>query len=283
MGIDMTNKGLVLDIDKFATHDGPGIRSAVFLKGCPLACKWCHSPESQKNEPEVIFRANRCARCVKCTGTAELCPTQALHICGRWYTTREIAEIVIKNKPFYANSGGGVTVTGGEPLMQWEFTRQVLALCKHDGIHTALETSGFGSKAALLNIAEVCDLIYFDIKFPASVAGGELHKKYTGAGNKLIWENLAACVQVVPKLDRLKIVVRVPCIPGINDSPEQIAEITRDVKRLGVQWVELMPYNAFAAAKYEWLGREYELADVEPREQAYYNMLSEVVRGIIQR
>ena len=272
-------KGLVFDIDRFATHDGPGIRAAVFLKGCPLSCKWCHSPESQKNEPEVIFQANRCAGCGTCKETAELCPTQALSICGAWYEASEIVETIKRDKPFYINSGGGVTVTGGEPLMQWEFTYEVLSLCQKDGIHTALETSGFGDSNSLLKIAEVCDLIYYDIKFPASEAGDELHKKYTGVSNSLIWDNLGLLCK---SANKDKLVVRTPCIPNVNDTKEQIAEIAQELRSRGVKSFELMPYNTYAEAKYEWLNRKYEPAGIIPREQTYYDEMVNIVNGILR-
>ena len=266
-------KGLVFDIDRFATHDGPGIRAAVFLKGCPLSCKWCHSPESQKNEPEVIFQESRCAKCEKCGG-ADLCVTQALRMCGRWYGADEIWEIVVRDKPFYINSGGGITISGGEPLMQADFTHEVLSLCRQDGIHTAMETSGFGNQAALLKIAEVCDLIYYDIK---AVDDG-LHQMYTGLGNAVVWDNLSAlCVN-----NAEKIVVRVPCIPQVNDSKEQIAEIAHRIRLLGIRTMELMPYNPYAGAKYEWLGRDYELAHMEARKPAYYENLAEMSNEILR-
>ena len=257
-------KGLVFDIDRFASHDGPGIRAAVFLKGCPLSCKWCHSPESQKNEPEVIFQNSRCVSCETCGG-AELCVTQAMRICGTWYDSDEIWKLVARDKPFYVSSGGGVTVTGGEPLMQADFTREVLAKCRQDGIHTAIETSGFGCQSSLLEIAEVCNLIYYDVK----ALDDGLHIKYTGVGTAVIWDNLVAlCAE---NADR--IIVRVPCIPHINDDKEQISEIAYRTRHLGIRNMELMPYNTFAGAKYEWLGREYELAHLEARESAYYRRL----------
>ena len=273
-------KGLVFDIDRFATHDGPGIRAAVFLKGCPLACKWCHSPESQKNEPETIFRAALCAGCIKCTECAELCPAQALRVCGTYYDANEIVQMLSRDKPFYLTSGGGITLTGGEPLMQWEFVYEILSLCRQEGIHTAIETSGFGNSDSLLKIAGLCDLIYYDIKSSASRSGDELHKKYTGVSNALIWENLSVLCK---SAEGDKIVVRIPCIPDVNDSLGQITEIVQKLKQLGIKNLELMPYNAYADAKYEWLNREYELANIKPREQTYYDeltiMAEEILRG----
>ena len=229
-------KGLIFDIDRFAVHDGPGIRAAVFLKGCPLSCKWCHSPESQKHEPEIIYQHN------------------ISKLCGAWHDAGEILEIIIQDKPFYINSGGGVTVTGGEPLMQAEFTLEFLKLCRQAGIHTAIETCGFGSRDAILEIAEFCDLIYYDIK----MIDNERHKKYTGVSNALILDNLAALCEN----NAGKIIVRIPCIPGINDSPEQIAGIARLATKHGIKNIELMPYNINAGAKYEWIGRVYELNNI---------------------
>jgi len=161
----------------------------------------------------------------------------------------------MQDKPFYINSGGGVTVTGGEPLSQSEFTLGFLTLCKQAGIHTAIETCGFGGRGALLKIAAYCDLIYYDIK----IIDDGLHKKYTGASNAVILDNLAALCEN----NAGKITVRTPCIPGITDSPEQIAEIKELAKKHGIKNTELMPYNINAGAKYEWVGRAYELAGIE--------------------
>jgi len=246
-------KGLIFDIDRFSSHDGPGIRAAVFLKGCPLSCKWCHSPESQKNAPEIIYQKTRCINCRKCAG-AESCVTHALSICGVWHDAEDILETVVQDKPFYINSGGGVTVTGGEPLIQAEFTLDFLKLCKQAGINTAIETCGFGSREALLKIAEYCDLIYYDIK----LIDAELHKKYTGVSNTIILDNLAALCEN----NAGKITIRVPCIPGITDSSEQIAEINRLAEKHDIKNIELMPYNINAGAKYEWIGRTYELNNI---------------------
>lgn len=292
-------KGLVFDIDRFSSHDGPGIRAAIFLKGCPLSCKWCHSPESQKKTPEIIYQNIKCLQCRKCVGVCgekaisvnengieikrnvckscfacvESCVTHALSICGVWRYASEVLDEIIQDKPFYVNSGGGVTVTGGELLIQPEFALDFLGLCRQSGIHTAIETCGYGNQNALLKIAELCDLIYYDIKF----IDNELHKKYTGADNSVILDNLSALSESSAE----KIIIRAPCIPDINDSPEQIAEIARFAKKYGLKRIELMPYNAGAGAKYEWLCRPYELASIEPREQAYYNSLTEIINDIL--
>jgi pyruvate formate lyase activating enzyme len=275
----------------------------VFLKGCPLSCKWCHSPESQKETPELVYQKIKCVQCRKCAGVcpekaisetdgeiiitkitkklckscfacAESCVTHALSICGVWHEADDILETVVQDKPFYINSGGGITLTGGELLMQAEFTMELLRLCKQADIHTAVETCGFGNQVALLEIAELCDLIYYDIKF----MDNGLHRKYTGADNSIILDNLAALCEA----NAGKIIIRVPCIPGINDSSEQIAEIARLARKHNIKYIDLMPYNAGAGAKYEWLSRPYELSGTEPREQAYYDNLTEIINNILK-
>ena len=273
-------KGLIFDIDRFSSHDGPGIRAAVFLKGCPLSCKWCHSPESQKEIPELIYQNSRCIQCRKCIGLCsekaisrgenaiiinravcnscfvcvKSCATHALRICGDWRSADDILEMLLPDKPFYINSGGGVTVTGGEPLMQAEFTLDFLKLCRSAAIHTAIETCGFGSRSSLLEIAELCDLIYYDIK----LLDGERHKQYTGVGNSLVLSNLAALSQD----NASKIIIRIPCIPGVTDNPEQLAQIKQLANNFGIQHIETLPYNISAGAKYEWLNRPYELENL---------------------
>jgi pyruvate formate lyase activating enzyme len=316
--------GLLFDIDRFSTHDGPGIRAAVFLKGCPLKCKWCHSPESQRNKPELIYQQARCTgcgncvtacpenavtltlegaegqskqfqtepntgvplftggvtidgmRCKSCFACASVCANHALRVCGYRQTANEVFEILKQDKPFYINSGGGVTVTGGEPLMQPEFTYELLTLCRQNEIHTAIETCGHGYRTALLEIAELCDLIFYDIK----ILDESEHRKHTGVSNALILDNFEALCKTQGCAE--KITVRVPCIPYINDSTEQISEIAGFVRSHGVKRVELMPYNPSAGAKYEWLGRRYGLSALEPRSAEYYDMLNETVKHITE-
>jgi pyruvate formate lyase activating enzyme len=315
--------GLLFDIDRFSTHDGPGIRAAVFLKGCPLSCKWCHSPESQRNELELIFQQARCTgcgscvkfcpenaiafvkkngnfqqkqfstepesgasitdgvsidrkRCKACFNCVSICASHALRVCGYRQNANELLEILKQDKPFYINSNGGVTVTGGEPLMQPEFTYELLSLSRQNGINTALETCGYGNRTVLLEIAELCDLIFFDIK----ILDESAHRKYTGVSNALILANFAALCETPGCAE--KITVRIPCIPYVNDSPQQVGEITRFALKHGVNRVELMPYNPSAGAKYEWLGRQYELSASEPRTTEYYNMLNETVKRITE-
>jgi len=284
-------KGLILDIDRFSVHDGPGIRAAIFLKGCPLACKWCHSPESQKKATEIIFQSSRCSGCEKCAcekktkpegcdscfACARACPTHALHVCGEWRSPEDVLETILPDKIFYENSDGGITVTGGEILMQAEFTKAFLSLCVDAGIQTAIETCGYGSQSALMDMPMLCDLIFYDIKLMDS----SKHKQYTGVDNELIMANLAALCTLPGAAD--KIIIRVPCIPGINDSPEHIADIARFALSHGVKKVELLPYNASAGAKYEWLRRPFELDLIdEPRPQSYYDNLNEIVSSILE-
>ncbi len=300
-------EGRITDIDRFSTHDGPGIRTAVFFQGCPLQCMWCHSPETQSSRPVVVYRKMKCIeckrcmdacvnhaivsqeepdeegrtgirirqeRCRKCFACVSVCPGKALVQSSKQITIETVRQILMQDKPFYDNSGGGVTLSGGEILMQAEFALEILSLCKEEQIHTAVETSGYGQATWLLQIGKMADLIYYDIK----ILDGELHRRFTGKDNRLILDNLSMLSHY--KEDIGDVVVRVPCIPGINDSLEQIGETACLVKKLGFGWLELLPYNEAAPAKYMWLFQEYQLAHLHTRDKAYYEKLEKEVAGL---
>ncbi len=268
--------GLVADIDRFAVHDGPGIRTAVYLKGCPLRCPWCHSPETQRAQPELVFYAARCtacglclpacpegalslaepriavdwARCTHCGECTKVCYPGALKLLGRWVTADELLAEIERDRPFFQASGGGVTLTGGEATAQPAFCRAVLAGCRARGIHTALETNGCAPWAVYQDLAGLVDLFLYDVK----LVDDDRHRALTGASNRLALENLARLAGL-----GAEIVARVPCIPGLNDSPEDISAAAALVSRLGLKRIDLLPYNETAGAKYAWLGREYPL------------------------
>lgn len=283
---DLSIQALLLDVDRFASHDGPGIRTTVFLKGCPLSCVWCHSPESRLNRPELLYQNERCSGCGLCIEAcpqhalslelhgdqevavldrsqcdacglcAEQCYDGALKLAGTTVTVGEMVEQVARDLPYFRNSGGGVTLSGGEPARQARFAYHFLLACQERGIHTALETTGYAHWSALSALAQVTDLFLFDIKFMHP----EDHRRYTGVPNAVIHENLARLVEQGSQIH-----VRVPCIAGINDSPEQIRAVASFVAGLGLSQIVLLPYNGAAGAKYEWIGRDFDLSALEPQ------------------
>ena len=245
-------QGMIFNIQKFCVNDGPGIRTTVFFKGCPLSCLWCHNPESQSSEREIIFYRHKCTGCGRCrdltaADTDFLCYNGAKEICGRLATAEEVIAEVEKDKLFYKNSGGGMTLSGGEPLYQLEFALELLKLAKERGIHTAIETCGAVSADKILAVSEFTDLFLYDFKEGDTAR----HREFTGVGNELILKNL----KLLSDMGK-SIILRCPIIPGCNDRDEHyraIAEIANSHD--GITHIEIEPYHALGEGKYEALDR----------------------------
>ncbi len=247
-------QGTIFNIQRFCVNDGPGIRTTVFLKGCPLSCVWCHNPESQRFEPEILFYKDKCTGCGRCRGITAadkdfVCFNGAKEICGKTVTADEVTAEVLKDKPFYENSGGGVTLSGGEPLAQYDFSLELLQKAKENGIHTAVETCGYAERSKILEIAKYIDLFLFDCK----ETDPELHKEYTGFDNKVILENLKALSDAGSK-----IILRCPIIPGFNDRAEHFKRISETANKFsGIEHIEIEPFHPLGESKYSALGRKY--------------------------
>ncbi len=276
-----SSTGLIFDIRRFSVHDGPGLRTTVFFKGCPLRCLWCHNPESQHRRPERLFWADRCLACQSCVascpqgairwdGTRPIvddtkcslsgacvaaCYAEARQIAGRRMTVAEVMSEIERDIPFYEGSRGGATFSGGEPLLQANFLLELLTACQASDIHTALDTSGFATCETLDRVRPFVDLFLYDIK----LMDPHRHRKYTLTFNTRILDNLQ-------RLARLghNITVRVPIIPGINDDRENLQATGSFVAALGGSGrIDLLPYHAAAMSKYERLHRTYRLPWLE--------------------
>jgi pyruvate formate lyase activating enzyme len=271
------NTACIFNVMRFATQDGPGIRTTVFFKGCPLSCWWCHNPESQSFLPDRLFFEERCRHCLDCVA---VCPQHAIHdangfvstsdactccgdctkvcmaearqVLGRRYTVAELVAEVEKDLIFFDDSGGGVTLSGGEPLSQPAFTAAFLRACKERGIGTVLETCGFAPPDTFLNTALLADRILFDLK----LVDPEKHRLHTGVPNDRILRNLEALIA-----RDCAVTVRIPVIPGINDLVKDVAQFAAYLANLRPGQVELLPYHRIGAGKYQRLGMQYKLDD----------------------
>jgi len=276
--IDQT-KGLVFDIRRYSLHDGPGIRTTVFFKGCPLSCWWCHNPEGRSPNPNLMFFSDRCLQCRECVGVcphnaiveingslqtssrceacgscASVCPANARQLVGRWMTVAEVIQQIEKDLVFYDESFGGVTFSGGEPLYQPAFLLSLLDACAERRLHTVVETCGYANREFLLNLGEKVDVFFYDLKILDSAK----HRKYVGVPNDEIVGNLEALAR-----QGNSVVVRIPVIPGINDDPGEIEGMARLLKRSQLHNVHLLPYHRAGTGKYARLHMPYLLGDVE--------------------
>lgn len=239
-------KGCIFDTKRYAIHDGPGIRLNVFLKGCPLQCRWCHNPEGQDPDPVVMFNASRCLNCGFCDNYTDpdACPSGALELCGKEMSVGEVLDLALREKVFFDRSGGGVTFTGGEPLMQPEFLTALLKACKENGIHTAVDTCLYAPESVLEQVIPHTDLFLADLKIMDPVQ----HKKYTGTDNRLIISNLLAIAR-----SGVPFALRIPLVKGVNDTKaeaEAMQAFALELKSLGnLTAVHLLPYHDYGKAK----------------------------------
>ncbi len=266
--------GLVFNIQKFSIQDGPGIRTTVFMKGCLLRCPWCSNPEGMGSAPEIMPSERKCiackkcmeacapgaisfradireidwARCSECLACAEVCPSRALEVVGKYRTVDETFRIAERDRDFYETSGGGVTVSGGEALLQWEFVRELLKKCQEAGLHTALDTTGYCDWEDMRQVLHYTDLVLFDVKH----TDPGRHRERTGVSNDRILRNLERAASMT------KIWLRVPVVPGFNDSEPEMHSTAKLAVRIGAEKVSLLPCHDWARDKYRRLGRRYE-------------------------
>lgn len=276
------NQALVFDIKRYAINDGPGIRMVVFLKGCNLNCAWCHNPEGISAETERMYSPSKCITCGTCVAActenaltltpegivtdtercrlcgrcAEVCPTKAIELSGKSQTVAELMGEIEKERIFFDRSGGGVTFSGGEPLLQQAFLIELLDECGKRGIHRAVDTAGLASTHVLLEVASRTDLFLYDLKLMDS----ERHRKWTGVPNEKILENLNVLAET-----GARIIIRIPLVGGVNDDEENLKETALFVSRLSGEKkeVNLLPYHKIAQTKYSKLGRPEEFMLLE--------------------
>ena len=289
----MLKTGTTFDIKKFSIHDGPGIRTTIFLKGCPLSCLWCHNPESQSIKPEIHYFESRCILCGDCADAcpnnaitfeeniriwnsdicqlcgkcAEACPTEAIQLVGEISSIDEIMAEIERDVLYYDQSGGGVTFSGGEPLQQIDFLTALLQKCKEYEIHTAVDTSGLAAWERFEKILPYTDLFLYDLK----LMNDEKHRRFTGVSNRLILENLQKLTEASANIR-----VRIPIIPNINDDEENLRETREFIASLKtIQEVDLLPYHNIATDKYHRMKNDYALENTQTPSEVRMKKLAE--------
>lgn len=288
-------KAIITNIQRFSIHDGPGIRTVVFFKGCPLRCLWCANPETHLKKPEISWQPTKCIGCGYCY---EHCPENALKredwlrvdkekctLCGQCIsecfagaiklegeekTTQEILAEVLKDKAFFEESGGGITISGGEVLMQPEAASELLKMAKEAGITTAIETTGYAKREALDMVAAYCDTILYDVKHISS----ETHKKFTGVPNEIILDNIKYLAA-----QEKNVIVRIPLIPTFNLSDELAGDLADFMNEAGLKTLNVLPFHQLARGKYSSLNKEYSFADVEPPTNEEVQHFADIVRN----
>lgn len=281
-------QGLIFDITPYMIEDGPGIRTNVFFKGCPLNCKWCSNPYGLKKHSEIIFAKNRCTSCGKCIKVCDsgaisfdqkgtiamdfskctncgncisVCFSKALSIVGKYYTVNEVYEILDRDRAYFRRGNGGITVSGGEIILQANFVSKLLKKCSDEGIHTTIETSAFGSWEKLKAILEYTYVAFIDLK----CIDDNKHKELTGVSNKLILDNINKAAELCYSKNKI-LIIRMPVIPTLNDYDENIVNTANFVKSLpGNVELNVLPYHNYGINKYENIGSNYELEDLEPQ------------------
>jgi pyruvate formate lyase activating enzyme len=291
-----TPSGIIFDIRRFSIHDGPGIRTVVFLKGCPLACTWCHNPEGIDPTPALIYRASRCIRCgtcisacpqgaisvdgdtvrtgrercVHCGTCADVCYAEARELAGRRVTVAEVVAELERDAVFYDESGGGVTFSGGEPLLQADFLLALLQACQEKGLSAALDTCGFAPWETVDRVREYIALFLYDVKLMDEAR----HQRFTGVSNALILENLRRLAQ-----QGHRIILRLPLIPGVNDDAENVRQTGALAAALHLPEVDLLPYHEAGVNKYERLDMDYALPGTRPPGAEQIEVVAEMLRG----